>query len=550
MRVGGYEVLFEIGRGGMGAVYLARREDGAKLALKLLSQESPEGLDRFERERRLLSSLGEEDGFVPLLDSGAEAGRPFIVMPFLKGATLRERLRRGPLPVEEARALVERLARALGRAHARGIVHRDLKPANVLFDGRGRAFVADLGLAKHFRHDLPGASQSAALTDAGASAGTYGYMAPEQIDDARTVGPPADVFSLGAILYECLAGERPFGGQGLIGYLKKLECREMTPLLEVRPEVGPALASTVERALAHAPGERFPDGGALALALSEHGRKPGRRRALIVSSLIIFIFIIATAGAAAAFVFRDASEPAKPAPVGLSASELVSRARARIDRKEYDAAIADCARAIELDPKNAKAWASRGEARNQKGDHEGGIADCTRAIALDARLVLAWSTRGTARVLAHELDGAIADLSRALELDPRLAVAWENRATARYENGDPEGALADVSRAIELVPGDAAACCARGYIRSDLGDTEGALADATRAVDLNPRYARARKLRAVLRYKKRELDGALEDLERLLELGPSERDAAQARGLLLELKKDKARAFAQRAFDQ
>src|SRR5205085_9317034 len=125
------------------------------------------------------------------------------------GGTLRDRLARGPLALGEATALVTKIARALGRAHERGLVHRDVKPENVLFDAAGEPLVADLGLAKHFRRDL---GMSASLSRTHETRGTPGYMAPEQVESAKDAGPPADVFALGAVLYECLGGIAAFEG--------------------------------------------------------------------------------------------------------------------------------------------------------------------------------------------------------------------------------------------------------------------------------------------------------------------------------------------------
>ena len=182
MRIGTYTLEGELGRGGMGAVFRARAADGSKVAIKLLARSSsPHARERFDRERRLLSSLGREDGFVPLVDAGDEKGLPYLVMPLVEGGTLRQKLDRGPLAIDAVIALAESLARALARAHERGIVHRDLKPENVLFTADGAPLVADLGLAKHWRRDAPGASRSVALSLTGETRGTWGYMAPEQI---------------------------------------------------------------------------------------------------------------------------------------------------------------------------------------------------------------------------------------------------------------------------------------------------------------------------------------------------------------------------------
>jgi serine/threonine protein kinase len=180
MRIGPYEVVKEIGRGGAGIVLRARGPDGHERALKVLKDSSGQRLARFERERRLLSSLGESDGFVPLLDAGDSNHGPYIVMPFVPGGTLRDRLR-GPLGIAATEKLAREVAAAMARAHERGIVHRDLKPENILFAADGRALVADLGLAKHFDRDAPGASASVSLSREGWLRGTAGYMSPEQI---------------------------------------------------------------------------------------------------------------------------------------------------------------------------------------------------------------------------------------------------------------------------------------------------------------------------------------------------------------------------------
>src|SRR5579883_2736037 len=196
MRIGAYEVTRTIGQGGMGVVHAARGPSG-EVAIKVLRATSAEALARFERESRLHARLGEVAGFVPVIEVGRSPQGPYIVMPLLPGGTLRDRLRTGPLGVEASIDLATQLGLALGRAHAQGIVHRDMKPENVLFDGRGRPFVADLGLAKHFTDETPGASRSLSLSHAGSFRGTAGYMAPEQAADAKSVGPAADVFALG-----------------------------------------------------------------------------------------------------------------------------------------------------------------------------------------------------------------------------------------------------------------------------------------------------------------------------------------------------------------
>ncbi|MGE0708666.1 MAG: protein kinase [Planctomycetota bacterium] len=271
-RLGPYQVLEVLGRGGVGIVLRARAPDGGEVAIKVLRDVSPERVERFGRELHLLAQLRVEGGFVPVLDTGVSEQGPYIVMPLLTGGTLEDRLRHGPLDPDDAQALARALAQALGRAHARGIVHRDLKPANVLFDAAGAPHIADLGLAKHF--GTASALAEAALSRTGEARGTPGYMAPEQLEDAKNVGPAADVFALGAILYECLSGQGPFVDQTIAAMLARAAEGRYPPLRRARPQVTPALGAVVSRALSPDPNRRFPDGTALAQALLDASLRP------------------------------------------------------------------------------------------------------------------------------------------------------------------------------------------------------------------------------------------------------------------------------------
>jgi WD40 repeat protein len=288
----------------MGTVVRARAADGRDVALKLMSQRlTPESTARFSRERRLLAALGEAEGFVALLDSGESARGPFFVMPYLAGGTLRERLARGPLGIEDGKALGVALARAMALAHEMGIVHRDLKPENVLFDAGGKPFIADLGLAKHFDAQAPGASQSVALSRQGDLRGTAGYMAPEQMRDAASVGPPADVFALGAILYECLAGRPAFAGETVLDLISKVEHGTHEPLVSLRSDVPRSLARVIERSLSGDPGARPRDAGELARTLEE-----GEARRLPVARFVVAAGL-AVAATAALVLWKAAPEP-------------------------------------------------------------------------------------------------------------------------------------------------------------------------------------------------------------------------------------------------
>jgi serine/threonine-protein kinase len=302
VKIGDYEVEGEVGRGGMGVVYRARSPVGHPVAVKLVrDRDGRNAIARFERERRLAVELVEDDGFVPLVDWGATDEGPFIVMPLLAGGTLRERLGK-PWPLEDALGFGRTLARALGRAHARGIVHRDLKPENIIFADAtlARPLIADLGLAKHFRKD--GSTSSVALTQTGHMIGTAGYMAPEQITAARTAGPTADVFALALILHECLSGTPAFSGKNPAALIANVVKCEHASLREKRPGLPEPVYQVLEAALAPEVKDRPPDGDAFARALGAllpgSAEEPASwgRTLLVVIAIAVVLALLAIMG--------------------------------------------------------------------------------------------------------------------------------------------------------------------------------------------------------------------------------------------------------------
>ena len=204
---GDYELLEELGRGGMGVVYRAvQRSLGRTVALKLLLRRdlaSPADLARFRSEAEAAARL-DHPGIVSIFEVGEHDGHPFYSMRFIEGTTLARRLAAGPLPPREGAALLAKVADAVQAAHDRGVLHRDLKPSNILIDTAGEPLVSDFGLAKQLEAD-------GSVTHTGAILGTPCYMSPEQAAGSRgDVGPTSDVWSLGAILYQMLVGRPPF----------------------------------------------------------------------------------------------------------------------------------------------------------------------------------------------------------------------------------------------------------------------------------------------------------------------------------------------------
>jgi WD40 repeat protein/tRNA A-37 threonylcarbamoyl transferase component Bud32 len=331
MRIGPYEIQGEIGRGGIGVVFKARAPDGRVVAIKLLQRQDGSKTQRFDRERRILAALSEKDGFVPLIDSGDSNQGPYLVMPFVEGGTLRRRLGRGPLGIDDAVALGVELATAIGRAHALGIVHRDLKPDNVIFerDGTltrewGRALILDLGLAKHFSRDP--STGSVSLSKTGESMGTVAYMAPEQAANTKGADARADVFSLGAILYECLAGDPAFEGDTTLEVFGLIQSGNFTPLRKRCPDAPRWLALVIERTLAVNPARRHSDGAALARALAAGAGAGTRWAAAVVAALAVVAVGATVAWKGVAGLRPPSTAPAPPPRVERPKEPTAARA--------------------------------------------------------------------------------------------------------------------------------------------------------------------------------------------------------------------------------
>jgi serine/threonine protein kinase len=268
-RLGNYLIIRLIGSGGMGAVYLARDEALARnVAIKLIrrgflsSGFSLESL--IVREAKAAAQL-RHPNIVTIHNVGETDGRVFIVLEYINGRSLDHELREsGPLGTDEAAQLAANLASAMHHAHKSGIVHRDLKPSNILIDQDRTPKITDFGLAKlMLDRDIP--DEDASLTEAGQIVGTPAYMSPEQATgDTTRIGPAADIFSLGAILYEMLAGQAPFRGASVAQTLANLIERTPTPLRDIRPGVPRQLEAICLKCLEKQPEHRYASAAALA----------------------------------------------------------------------------------------------------------------------------------------------------------------------------------------------------------------------------------------------------------------------------------------------
>ena len=341
---GRYELLELIGKGGMSSVYKAHdRLLDRQIAVKILHPhftEDEEYVERFRREARSVAQLSHPN-IVTVIDRGEDEGRQYIVFEYVEGENLKQLLERtGPMPVTDALELAVQMGRALAFAHSRGLVHRDVKPQNVLLNADGQAKMTDFGIARSV--DVQG------VTITGTVLGTSEYIAPEQAR-GQQVDSQTDVYSLGVVLYELLAGGVPYEGETFVTVALKHVNEPLPSVLDRRPDVPPRVAMAVERAMAKSPDDRFGSMNAfvdeLQACLAEvdpagdqatmiqrrpsaqkRARRPGRRKRRLGGVLwpiaaVLAVLAVAALAALGALALRDDSDDpqaAPPRPIGLT----------------------------------------------------------------------------------------------------------------------------------------------------------------------------------------------------------------------------------------
>jgi len=265
-RLGPYRLDELLGEGGVGLVFRAVREpDGTVVALKVLRAELS-GDDtyrkRFAREGEIAGGLSHPH-LVPVVDAGEADGHPYLAARYVEGVSLAELLEEGPLPLRGLVTITAEIATALDMLHREGLVHRDVKPWNILVDSSGNSFLTDFGLAK--------GAAATVLTKPGHVVGTLEYLAPEVIKGAPA-GPPADIYALGCVTYECLSGRPPFAGECFVeATLSILEDEPADPCID-RDDAPPDVSFAVLQALAKRPEDRPPTAAAFALMLRTSAR--------------------------------------------------------------------------------------------------------------------------------------------------------------------------------------------------------------------------------------------------------------------------------------
>ena len=353
--LGDYEILEELGRGGMGVVYRARQISANRVvALKLIRADQLEGmpaeerrvwLERFRTEAQATARI-EHPNVVTLYDVGMLADSPYYSMRYIGGESLAVMLRDGPVSNERAADYLEPVARAVHAAHQHGIVHRDLKPSNILVDGADQPFVTDFGLAKWL-------DAAAEMTHTGEWLGTPSFMSPEQTRDASHVTPASDVYSLGATLYALLTGRSPFAAAHIADIQYQVRHYDPAPPRALNPAVHRDLETVALKCLSKEPDRRYSSADALADDLRRfRNREPilarpaviwerawlwMRRRPALAGLVFASLFaLIASGGAALAVVAYLVTDEARRSAETERSRAQSERARAEQARQTIE----------------------------------------------------------------------------------------------------------------------------------------------------------------------------------------------------------------------
>ena len=569
-----YEIVRLLGRGGMGEVYEARDTRLKRLvALKFIAPElsgDPEIARRFEREALSAAALSHPHiATLHALERGD--GRVFIVTELMRGERLRDRMARDPLPMLDALAITRDVASGLAHAHRRGIVHRDIKPENLMFNEDGVIKIMDFGLAS--------AAQASQLTVTGSTMGTPSYMAPEALKgkvDAR-----ADVFALGVVLYEMLAGSLPFPGENALATMYMIAHAEPVSLRDAIPGLPPEVETAVAQMLTKDPQERpdaaavartlalltgvkpppveagsgtaaggsvargpsIPSGTSLTVPLSEtlkleaeqlpepiasDALVPARRRGtphwmwLIPIALAVgWIGYVRLAGQGAGPVSGDAS---------LQGKALSDDAARFLLQGNADSAQARATAALAMDPSNAEARINLAQALRVQGKPTFAADEFSR-VAKDSQAapdIRAVAYQGLADIAMD--DGTWAAAAEYLTSSCALDSSERARSQLGYalvRSARPLEALAVLRRGLAAFPGSAALHKNAAFALFQLDSLRAAGVEADRALALDAGFTPALGLRARIRARAGDVTGAAADWKTYLARGPSPVDSAE-----------------------
>jgi tetratricopeptide (TPR) repeat protein len=583
-RIGSYEVLDQVGRGGMGIVLKALDPRLDRIvAIKILAPSLANDTlaqRRFLREARAAAAISHEH-VITIHAVDEVAGQPYLVMQLVAGRSLQDTIdRRGPLDLEAIIRTGVQIAAGLAAAHARGLVHRDIKPANILLEEPAdRVKITDFGLARTL--------DDAGLTASGTLVGTPYYMSPEQARgdpvDSRT-----DLFSLGAVMYAMCTGRPPFRAESAVAVLRKVIDDAPPPIPGLNPQIPTWLVELIARLMAKDPAARYQTAHEVAELLARHlaevrlmepsglsttialgprvsqGRQNPRR--VRVLAFVAAGAVVAAAAGLAVEWLRWARNQGRPRLEDALASLPNPRVRAdnRLPAPTTDAphsnptppeaSVSNLKRgpseparaAVTAEMAAARKQIASGDAAQNRGDLTAAIKHFTEAIHLDRSSPDAFVRRADAYVREPGANwhGAVADLTEALRLESSRASTYERRAYAYLRTGDGRRAIEDATEALRLDPKLVAAYAHRGTAYSSLSQWEHALVDLDEHLRRAPNFPWSLYSRTLAHLALGHIDRARSDADRTIKVNPNENLFWNMRARVRMAQGDRTGAFA------
>jgi len=568
-RLSHYDILADLGAGGMGVVYRAHdtRLD-RDVAIKVLPTDRPlseTARRRFQREAMAASALNHPN-IITIYEVNSEGNTDFIVMEYVRGATLSSVLKKRRLELSEAIRYCIQIADAVTKAHAAGIIHRDLKPGNIMVTEDGLVKVLDFGLAKF---DPAMATADSEITDAertnqftltqpGAVTGTVAYMSPEQARGER-VDARSDIFSFGIVMFEMFSGHLPFMGPNSIALLHNLHFSPPRDLTQLRPDVPKPLVSLISRMLEKKTEKRIQAmsevaselrRGAVGLVDGPRTWHPseatidmvqspaswlGRfsKRHMGMAAGLCLLLVLAGIGGGRLFRKPKPAQPggAQPSPVEDNAYALYRRAREDLDHSDrdgnIDAAIKLLERAVQLDPQSAASYAALGEAYESKNifnpDQQWtklASEYANKAVSLDNYLAASHVSLGLVKMSAGDSAEAEKQFGAAADLDPKSAIPHRDFGLLYDKTGKADQATEELKHALQLDPNDWKTYMAMGLHAYQAGQFKEAASAWETALKLEPDNVPALRNLGAVYHSLGQDDDAVAALQHALEIKP------------------------------
>jgi serine/threonine protein kinase len=480
---GEYELLEEIARGGMGVVFKARQVTlDRTVALKMiLSGElaSPEAIERFRVEAEAAAKL-DHPGIVPIFEIGQHNGQHYFSMGFVEGQSLAQYIKNGPIAPRQAAEILKHIADAIAYAHEQGVIHRDLKPANVLMDAKGEPRVTDFGLAKQLHSERD-------LTRTGDVMGTPSYMPPEQAAGKSDVGPLADVYSLGAVLYALLTGRPPFQSANVVDTIMQVIELDPVPPRKLDPKIERDLETICLKCLSKSPSHRYPSAIELSADINRFlndqpilARPPGwlettnqwaRNHVATVVTLMTLLGLSVPFLPTIPF-FLDAMQPNQDRKLLNLATplQLTDSAQARGIEQGMTSLL-------QTQPENKAARFDKAIALLSQQKYAASIDELSVLANADPQNPELLFTRALANYRLNQIESAKRDLATCIELRPNWPGPSFLRAEIHRSQDSLRAALQDIERAILLHPGQIEGYLLRKDIHERLGNYGAAIID-------------------------------------------------------------------------